>query len=66
MTVEEWSKLWANSSHVLEPLAEALKDMQRSLTKVDPEDFDCPNHYAKMVANGVKHQTLQQVIDMLT
>jgi hypothetical protein len=62
---EEWEKTWANSGHVLEPLAKTLAEMQESLGRIDPEDFDCPNHYAKLVADGVRRQTLQAIIDLL-
>jgi hypothetical protein len=65
MEPEKWKELWKNSHPQLQPLADTLKAMRDKEPSVRPDDFDCPNHYAKLVAEQVRKQTIQDVLDLL-
>lgn len=62
---EDWEKHWNNAHPTLQPLADAIKEMQEPLEKVVPNDFNCPNHYAKMVYEAARKQALQDVLNLL-
>jgi hypothetical protein len=61
---EQWEKDWERSSWVLQPFANALKDMLKGLETIKPDDFDCHNHYARLVAQQMKKQTIDQILAM--
>lgn len=62
---EEWEKTWQNSRHILDPLAATLIEMKRGKGAISKDDFDTPNHYAKLVAELVETQTLDKILEML-
>lgn len=47
-TVDEFVKIWNNSSYALSALDRLLEEQEQNNKKVSKEDFDCPNHYAKL------------------
>ncbi len=65
MSKEDWEKLWNNSHPQLQPLADVLKTWLAREPSVRPGDFDCPNHYAKLVAEEVRKQTIQDILKLL-
>ena len=65
MDPKKWDELWRNSHTILRPLFLTLKDMQKGKGAISSADFDTPNHYAKLVAELVEHQTLDKVMELL-
>jgi GTPase Era involved in 16S rRNA processing len=65
MSKEEWEKLSANSHVQLEPLANTIRELMDQGAGVRPDDFDCPNHYAKLVADLARRKTLGDILAML-
>ena len=62
---EEYIKLWNNSGYVLEGLYITLKNMDKELNSVRKDDFDCPNHYAKLAYNAGQSRIIEQIINLL-
>lgn len=60
MTEEEFKKMWENSGHTLEALYKTLDDFMPK-DKISAKDFDCPNHYAKLVADQVQRDTIEKI-----
>lgn len=65
MTPEKWKELWQNCHPQLQPLAEVLKSWRDQEPSIRPSDFDCPNHYAKLVAEEVRKQTIRDILALL-
>ena len=63
-TIEEWATYWNNQSYTLQPLANVLKEMKSGLGFIKPDDFDTPNHYAKLVAEQCQRQLIDKILDM--
>ena len=64
-TNEEFVKAWNNSSYVFEALYKTLLVMQSELSSIKKDDFDCPNHYAKLAFQSGQIKMIEQVISML-
>lgn len=62
---EEWEKQWTNSHTLLQPLANVLKEMRDHPSSLRADDFDCPNHYAKLVAELVRKKVLEDILALL-
>jgi hypothetical protein len=62
---EEFIKLWNNSSYILESLYKTLKDIEKELDTVKKDDFDCPNHYAKLAYNAGQCRMIDIVTNLL-
>ncbi|CAB4170090.1 hypothetical protein UFOVP1528_39 [uncultured Caudovirales phage] len=62
---EDWEKAWDNAKYVLQPLADVIKKQIKELNKVSPNDFDCPNHYAKMAYEHGGKERLEYVLSLL-
>jgi hypothetical protein len=62
---EEFIKLWNNSSYILESLYKTLKAMEKELDTVKKDDFDCPNHYAKLAYNAGQCRMIDVVTNLL-
>lgn len=65
MSKEEFEKSWNNIGYTLQALYTTLYTMKDSLSTVKAEDFDCPNHYAKLAFQAGKQAMLDTIIDML-
>lgn len=61
----KWQELWENSHPQLKPLADVLKHMIDQEPSIRPDDFMVHNHYAKLVAELVKKQTLKDILALL-
>ena len=62
---EEFIKLWNNSTYVLETLYNTLLVLNKELTTTKKDDFDCPNHYAKLAFNLGQSKIIEQIVTML-
>lgn len=62
---EEFIKLWNNSSYILESLYKTLADLDKELNTVKKDDFDCPNHYAKLAYNAGQSKMISFVTALL-
>ncbi len=62
---EEFIKLWNNSSYILESLYKTLTDLDKELNTVKKDDFDCPNHYAKLAYNAGQSKMIGFVTALL-
>jgi len=62
---EEFIKLWNNSTYVLETLYNTLLTLNKELTTTKKDDFDCPNHYAKLAFNLGQSKIIEQIVTML-
>jgi len=65
MEPKKWEELWNNSHPQLQPLADVLKGWLAQEPSIRPSDFDCPNHYAKLVAEEVRKQTIKDILALL-
>ena len=65
MDSAKWQELWKNSHPQLQPLADVLKSWLAQPPSVRPDDFDCPNHYAKLVAEESRRQTIRDVLGLM-
>lgn len=64
-TKEQWQARWDAAGDILQPLADTLRSYAEPLGVVSTTDFDCPNHYAKLVASLVRKQVLEEILAML-
>ena len=64
-TDEEFTKTWNNSSYSLEALYKTLNNLKEDLGNIKKDDFDCPNHYAKLAYNLGQIKMIEFVIDLL-
>lgn len=62
---EDFKKLWNNSGYVLRPLYKTLKQLRDELVKIKTEDFECPNHYAKLAYQGGQAKAYDLVLSLL-
>lgn len=62
---EDFIKTWNNSSYSLNVLYNVLLDIKENLNKFNKEDFDCPNHYAKLAFNNGQIKMIDQIVSML-
>lgn len=64
-TNEEFTKAWNNSSYVLEALYNTLTTLKEEITSIKKDDFDCPNHYAKLAYNLGQIKAYEFVMSLL-
>lgn len=64
-TPEDFKKAWDNSGYVMEALYKTLSTFIAQNEDVKKDDFDCPNHYAKLAYQAGLNQAWKQVLDML-
>jgi hypothetical protein len=62
---EEFIKAWNNSSYTLEALYKTLLVLKEELNNIRKDDFDCPNHYAKLAFNLGQIKAYEFIISML-
>ena len=62
---EEFTKMWNNSTYILETLYNTLLVLNKELTTTKKDDFDCPNHYAKLAFNLGQSKVIEQIVSML-
>lgn len=64
-TNEEFIKVWNNSSYTLEALYNTLKTLKEEINSIKKDDFDCPNHYAKLAYNLGQIKAYEFVMSLL-
>lgn len=62
---EDFKKAWENGSYVFEALWKTLLEWQRESKTIKKDDFDCPNHYAKLAFQAGMLEAIDRVIDLL-
>ena len=62
---EEFIKAWNNSSYTLEVLYKTLLVLKEDINSIKKDDFDCPNHYAKLAYNLGQMKAFDLIISML-
>lgn len=62
---EEFIKAWNNSSYTLEALYKTLLVLKEEVNNIKKDDFDCPNHYAKLAFNLGTIKAYDLIISML-
>lgn len=65
ITEEEFIKVWNNASIPLEALYKTLLVMKSELSSVKKDDFDCPNHYAKLAYNAGQEKMIDFIVSLL-
>ncbi len=65
VTNEEWQKTWDNSSYALEPLYNTLEYLKQEIANINKDDFDCPNHYAKLMWREGQIKAYNTIIGLL-
>jgi enoyl-[acyl-carrier-protein] reductase (NADH) len=64
-STEEFTKAWNNSSYVFEALYKTLDNLNKEINSIKKDDFDCPNHYAKLSYNMGQTKMIEYVISLL-
>lgn len=62
---EEFEKTWENSGYTLRVLYQVLLELKQASSGIKREDFDCPNHYAKLAYEGGLCNAYDKIIAML-
>jgi len=62
---EEFIKAWNNNSYTLEALYKTLLVLKEEISNIKKDDFDCPNHYAKLAYNLGQMKAFDLIISML-
>jgi hypothetical protein len=57
--------MWNNAGYTLEALHKLLTKWVEENDRVKADDFDCPNHYQKMVYQQGKKQAFEEVLALL-
>lgn len=65
MTKEDFIKSWENIGYTLTALHKTLQDSKSSLQKVKNNDFDCPNHYAKLAFQAGQIEAMEFILALL-
>lgn len=64
-TNEEFTKAWNNSGFVFEALYKTMLQIKKDIDNIKREDFDCPNHYAKLAYNAGQSKIIDTIVSML-
>ena len=62
---EEFIKAWNASGYTLEALYKTLQLLKDEINTIKKDDFDCPNHYAKLAFNMGQTKAFDLIISML-
>ena len=62
---EDFAKVWSNAGYSLQALYGALTELREQLMVVKADDFDCPNHYAKLAYQAGMAKAYENVLAML-
>jgi hypothetical protein len=64
-TEEEFKKSWDNVGYSLSALASLLSHLIKENEKVKRDDFDCPNHYAKLAFQAGENKAYDLILSLL-
>jgi hypothetical protein len=62
---KEFQKVWDNSGYALTALYSTLEEFKTALNTVKADDFDCPNHYAKLAFQAGMAKAYETVMSLL-
>ena len=62
---EEFKKAWDNSGYVFEALWKTITEWMKENETIRKNDFDCPNHYARLAFQAGLNESLERVIGLL-
>jgi len=60
---EKFKEMWANSGYTLSALYKTIKQLSPP-EAIKGNDFDSPNHYAKLVWEAGQRDILKKVLDL--
>jgi hypothetical protein len=64
-TDTKWEEAWDNSGYALEPLYKALEHLKQEIETINKDDFNCPNHYAKLMWREGQLKAYNTIIGLL-
>lgn len=64
-TDAKWAETWDNAGYALEPLYLALEYLKQEIETVNKDDFNCPNHYAKLMWREGQIKAYNTIIGLL-
>lgn len=62
---EDFIRMWDNAGYTLQALNKSISDTKKSFDRVKSDDFDCPNHYAKLAYQAGYVEALTYVLSLL-
>jgi hypothetical protein len=62
---EEFEKTWTNCGYSLRALYKAILELKQNSQNIKREDFDCPNHYAKLAYEGGLCNAYDKIVALL-
>lgn len=63
---EEFVKAFNNAQYVLEPVQAVLRELIEQNNKVNKDDFNCPNHYAKLAFQAGENKAYDYILSLLS
>lgn len=62
---DEFRETWEAGSYVMTPLYNLLTELAQEKETIKEDDFDCPNHYQRMIYREAKRQAYLEIRDLL-
>lgn len=62
---DEFNKTWENIGPSLNVLYRVLQELVAENNKVKKDDFDCPNHYAKLAFQSGENKAYEYIMSLL-
>ncbi len=62
---EKFVAMWNNAGYTLEALQKTIKEWEEAASNISIEDFDCPNHYQKMVFQAGQVKAFQRILALM-
>lgn len=65
-TDEEWVEHWARvRNYSLTPLVATINQLTAGLNDVKEDDFETPNHYAKLAFRAGQRRMAEQILEII-
>jgi uncharacterized phage infection (PIP) family protein YhgE len=64
-TQEKWVEHWNNAKYTLDPLVAAINDLIADIDEVKDDDFESPNHYAKLMYRAGQLKMAKKIVDII-
>lgn len=62
---EKWVEHWGNAKYTLDPLVKAIEELTKDIDDVKEDDFDSPNHYAKLMYRAGQVKMAKRIVDII-
>lgn len=62
---EDFENLWNNTGYSLRALYSTILELKQGSQNIKREDFDCPNHYAKLAYEGGLCNAYDKILALL-